>query len=90
MRTPPPEAGILDGITRAKVMELCRENGIPLVERRISPDELRGADEAFITSATRGVLPVTTIDEKPVGRRHARTGHPQADRRSTTRSPGAA
>jgi len=65
--TPPPEAGILDGITRAKVLELCRGNAIPLVERRISPDELRGADEAFITSATRGVLPVTTIDEKPVG-----------------------
>ena len=38
----------------------------PLVERRLSPDELRGADEAFITSATRGVLPVTTIDERPV------------------------
>jgi branched-chain amino acid aminotransferase len=66
VRTPPPEAGILDGITRGKVMELCRTNGIPVAERHISPDELRGADEAFITSATRGVLPVTTIDEKPV------------------------
>src|SRR5580704_11002944 len=66
VRTPPPEAGILDGITRAKVIGLCRDNGVPLVERRISPDELRGADEAFITSATRGVLPVTTVDEKPV------------------------
>lgn len=64
--TPPPEAGILDGITRAKVIGLCRESGVPLLERRISPDELRGADEAFITSATRGVLPVTTVDEKPV------------------------
>jgi len=66
VRTPPPEAGILDGITRGKVMQLCRDNAVPLVERRISPDELRGAEEAFITSATRGVLPVTTIDEKPV------------------------
>jgi branched-chain amino acid aminotransferase len=66
VRTPPPEVGILDGITRAKVIELARANGVPLVERRISPDELRGADEAFITSATRGVLPVTTVDEKPV------------------------
>ena len=67
VRTPPPEVGILDGITRAKVMGLCRDAGIPLAERRLSPDELRGADEAFITSATRGVLPVTTVDEKPVG-----------------------
>jgi branched-chain amino acid aminotransferase len=67
VRTPPPEVGILDGITRAKVIQLCRGNGVPFAERRISPDELRGADEAFITSATRGVLPVTTVDEKPVG-----------------------
>ncbi len=66
VRTPPPEVGILDGITRAKVIELCRANGVAFAERRISPDELRGADEAFITSATRGVLPVTTVDEKPV------------------------
>jgi branched-chain amino acid aminotransferase len=66
VRTPPAEVGILDGITRSKVIELCRGNHIPFSQRRISPDELRGADEAFITSATRGVLPVTTIDEKPV------------------------
>jgi branched-chain amino acid aminotransferase len=67
VRTPPPEVGILDGITRAKVIELCRANRVPLVERRISPDELRAADEAFLTSATRGVLPITKIDDRPVG-----------------------
>lgn len=67
VRTPPPEVGILDGITRAKAIELCRANQIPFSQQRISPAELRGADEVFITSATRGVLPVTTIDEKPVG-----------------------
>jgi branched-chain amino acid aminotransferase len=66
VRTPPPEVGILDGITRAMVIKLCRANGIPCAERRISPEELRGADEVFITSATRGVLPVTRIDERPV------------------------
>jgi branched-chain amino acid aminotransferase len=65
--TPPPEVGLLDGITRAKVVELCRANQIPFAERRISPDELRGADEAFITSATRGVLAVTQVDQSPVG-----------------------
>jgi branched-chain amino acid aminotransferase len=65
--TPPAAVGILDGITRAKVIDLSRQHGIPLVERRFSPDELRGADEAFITSATRAVLPVTTVDQKPVG-----------------------
>jgi branched-chain amino acid aminotransferase len=67
VRTPPPEVGILDGITRAKVIDLCQANDIPFAEARILPDELRAADEAFLTSATRGVLAVTTIDGKPVG-----------------------
>jgi branched-chain amino acid aminotransferase len=67
VRTPPLDVGILDGITRAKVIELCQASEIPVAERRLSPDELRGAREAFITSATRGVLPVTVIDGQPVG-----------------------
>jgi branched-chain amino acid aminotransferase len=67
VRTPPAEVGILDGITRAKVIDLCRAHEIPCAERRISPDELRAADEVFLTSAARGVLPVTAIDQKPVG-----------------------
>lgn len=65
--TPPADVGILDGITRAKVMQLASGAGIAVIERRIQPDELRGADEAFLTSATRGVLPITTIDGRPVG-----------------------
>jgi branched-chain amino acid aminotransferase len=65
--TPGSEVGILDGITRAKVIELARGAGLKLHERRIQPDELRGAEEAFLTSATRGVLPITTIDGAPVG-----------------------
>jgi branched-chain amino acid aminotransferase len=67
VRTPPTEVGILDGITRTKVIALCREAGIPFAERRLEPDELRGAAEVFLTSATRGVLPVTRIDDRPVG-----------------------
>ena len=62
VRTPGLDVGILDGITRSKVLELCRANAIPLRETRLTPAELRGADEVFITSATRGVLPVTTVD----------------------------
>jgi branched-chain amino acid aminotransferase len=67
IRTPGLDVGILDGITRSKVLDLCRANGIPLRETRISPHELRGANEAFITSATRGALPVTKVDDAPVG-----------------------
>jgi branched-chain amino acid aminotransferase len=67
VRTPGLDVGILDGITRAQVMELCRAHDIPLRETRITPDQLRGADEIFITSATRGALPVTTVDEVRIG-----------------------
>jgi branched-chain amino acid aminotransferase len=67
VRTPPTEVGILDGITRAKVIGLCRAGEIPFAEQRLSPADLRGAGEVFITSATRAVLPVTSIDGQPVG-----------------------
>jgi branched-chain amino acid aminotransferase len=66
VRTPPTEVGILDGITRGKVIALCKAVGLPVAERRITPEELRGADEVFLTSATRAVLPVTRIDDRPV------------------------
>jgi branched-chain amino acid aminotransferase len=67
VRTPPLEVGILDGITRAKVLELCRKGGLRVVETRIFPDDLRAAEEVFITSATRGVLPVTRVDDRAIG-----------------------
>jgi branched-chain amino acid aminotransferase len=67
VRTPGAEVGILDGITRGKVIDLCRQADIPLHETRIQPDELRAAAEVFITSATRAVLPVTVVDGLPVG-----------------------
>lgn len=67
VRTPGLEVGILAGITRAQVLELCRADGIPHREVRLSPDDLRAADEAFITSATRLVLPVTRVDDVVLG-----------------------
>jgi branched-chain amino acid aminotransferase len=68
VRTPGLQVGILDGITRDKVLTLCRARGIPFEEVSfMSPDELRAADEAFLTSAARGVLPVTTVDGRPLG-----------------------
>jgi branched-chain amino acid aminotransferase len=66
--TPSLAVGILDGVTRGMVLALAREEKIPCREMDLlSPDELRGADEVFLTSAGRGVLPVTTIDGRPVG-----------------------
>jgi branched-chain amino acid aminotransferase len=60
--TPPVDVGILPGVTRARVLAACGELGITAHERRIALDELRGADEIFITSALRGVVPATRID----------------------------
>ena len=47
-------------------LELCRAHGVPLRETRFTPDDVRAADEVFITSATRGTLPVTTVDGEPI------------------------
>lgn len=60
--TPPVDAGILPGVTRARVLDLCGRRGIPSQERRLSVDELRAADEWFATSALRGVVPITSLD----------------------------
>jgi len=66
--TPAFEDGLLDGITRRRVLELAAgEPPIPAGESHLFPDDLRGADEAFLTSSVRGVLPVTRVDGAPIG-----------------------
>jgi branched-chain amino acid aminotransferase len=62
VRTPPLEAGILSGITRALVLEICGRYEIAVHETSLRLRDLREADEIFITSATRGVLPVVALD----------------------------
>ena len=52
----------LGGITRANVIELCRENGIPVFEKNFSLTDVYGADEAFVTGTFAGVVPVYEID----------------------------
>jgi branched-chain amino acid aminotransferase len=58
----PPLAGVLPGVTRARVLALAAGLGIPCEQRRLSVPELRAADEVFATSAVRGVIPVTRLD----------------------------
>jgi branched-chain amino acid aminotransferase len=65
--TPPLAAGLLPGITREFVMELARELGIPAREQRLTPDDLKTADEAFITGTTREVTPVVRVDGLAIG-----------------------
>lgn len=65
--TPPLSVGILGGITRRVVMEAAKEEGIELVERLLFPPDLYGADEAFITSTLREVIPVVRADGVVLG-----------------------
>jgi branched-chain amino acid aminotransferase len=62
-----PREGVLEGITRRTVIEMAQSLGIPVDVRALPAGELRGADEAFLSSSGGGVLPVTKVDGKPVG-----------------------
>ena len=65
--TPPTSPLLLPGITRDLVLELARAHDIVKAERNISERELRQADEIWITSSTREIVPVLKLDGQPVG-----------------------
>lgn len=65
--TPPLQEALLAGVTRALVLDLARECGLRVVEREMDEAELRSADEIWLTSSTREILPVTRLDDQPVG-----------------------
>lgn len=64
---PPKSHLILPGITYDVVLEILRSNGILHEVRPVKESELRSADEVWVTSSSREVLPITTLDGKPVG-----------------------
>ncbi len=65
--TPPQNNLILSGITCDVVLELAKQHGAAHEIRPVSEAELRNADELWLTSSTKEVLAVTTLDGKPVG-----------------------
>jgi len=65
--TPPVEDGALAGITRAAVLELARAARIGAREVSLTLDELRAAEEAFLTNAVAGLLPLVAVDGANVG-----------------------
>lgn len=69
LATPPLSAGILDGVTRHYAIDAARAAGLFCEEKDLAAGELRSADEIFVTSTLKEVLPVSRIDglEKPVG-----------------------
>ncbi len=65
--TPPGSAGILEGITRAVVMELARHRGIPVYEKNMTRHDLYVADECFLTGTGAEIMPITAIDQRSIG-----------------------
>ncbi len=63
----PVDHGVLPGVTRISVIEIARQMGLTIEERPFTPDELVAAREAFISGAGTLVLPVVSVDGKPIG-----------------------
>lgn len=67
VRTPGLDAGLLAGITRAYVLEIAAELGFAAEEAVLRDEDLFAADEAFVTSTTKEIVPVVRVDDRPVG-----------------------
>lgn len=65
--TPDPRAGLLRGVTRQLVLELALASGLTAIERDVFVSELYEAEEIFLTSTLKGVLPVTALGARRVG-----------------------
>jgi branched-chain amino acid aminotransferase len=68
VRTPPLASGILAGVTRAIVRELCWKLALPVQETNIMPDELRRAEGVFLTLTSLGVVAAVELDGMPLAR----------------------
>ncbi len=67
VQTPTTADGILEGITRQVIIDLCGRMKIPCVEKTLERQDLYAADECFLTGTAAEVVPVTTIDGRPIG-----------------------
>jgi branched-chain amino acid aminotransferase len=65
--TPSPESGILEGITRAVVLELARRERLEVVEDLLDLNEVDKCSELFLTSSTREIVPIVSVAGKAVG-----------------------
>jgi len=65
--TPPIDAGLLPGITLEFLFEVGDQLGISVREQVLRDNDLFGADEAFLTSTTREVVPIVTVDDRKIG-----------------------
>jgi branched-chain amino acid aminotransferase len=69
LHTPDLSGGALAGITRDTILRFAADLGIPVLERRITRDEVYVADEAFFTGTAAEVTPIREFDHRPIGTR---------------------
>lgn len=62
-----PAYNVLQGITRKKILDIAKAQGLEAEETMLTPDDVFNAKEAFITSTTKHILPVWQIDGKKIG-----------------------
>ncbi|MGD1276485.1 MAG: branched-chain-amino-acid transaminase [Tepidisphaeraceae bacterium] len=67
VQTPGTADGLLEGVTRKTIFELCRKLAIPCIEKTLRRHDLHVADECFLTGTAAEVIPVTRIDGRPIG-----------------------
>lgn len=65
--TPPSESGLLKGITRSKVLEICKTQNINYKLKTFNSEFMQDADEVFITSSTKGIMPVKQLNNEIFG-----------------------
>ena len=70
VQTPPPTEDLLEGITRKAILDLCRKQAVPHVEKILQRVDLYAADECFLTGTGAEIMPVTKIDGRVVGDGH--------------------
>lgn len=64
VRTPPETSGLLKGITRQKVLQICKDENFHYDEYEITPEMIFDADEVFMTSSTKGIMPIFQINDQ--------------------------
>jgi branched-chain amino acid aminotransferase len=67
LKTPPPDAGILKGITRGVVIDLARQAGIPVQEVPLTRHDIYAADECFLTGTAAEIIAVSKVDGRVIG-----------------------
>ena len=67
VQTPMTNDGILEGVTRQAMIDLCKRLSIPCIEKTLQRHDLYIADECFLTGTAAEVAPIREVDDRPVG-----------------------